>query len=577
MRNLIILISILFFSPISSNCLNAQVQITVDASSVIKRSIHKPCGAVLCWLTDSDIKRPRSRSMESALTEMNAGALRFPYGALSNNYLWTKNPENTNNGLEPCVAVINRAPANWSWATDKQGYFKKDLDFDEYVALCRNVGAEPVVCVNIMSHVYDKNDDITIDTLIYYAKEWVRYANITKGYGIKYWQLGNEQDHHNDIYPLDLFKVDYKKMAAAMHKIDSSIKTAPGLLQKWNNTMLDFCPEYVNFITCHQYLWFGGSETVAYDAWKDYGSNLIPNITKNQNYVLASSKPDLEIFITETGITGGKYPDPDVFNLYKGLILFEMQMEEILKPNVKYTFYWGTHSPWNGEFGDSPIATLFSNDNANENHLQADILSAINNNIQAKLIGKSSKDKVVTYSTLSENDSLMVIFALNKNESSKNIKITTENIAGLNKFEKWVFTGNSEFDTNVEFKLEMEGDFIGNVIETSLSPLSITVLRIKSSETETGNNSILIPNNKNTLKIYPNPASEKVTIKTNQLKGKTSLKLFNTMGIPVFTRSLNTSENDLYTFTVNRLSDGAYFVVVSDESGNSIKSKLIVK
>jgi alpha-L-arabinofuranosidase len=553
------------------------INFTVDAASVLKNSIHNPSGAVLCWLTDSDIERPRNRSMETALTEMKAGALRFPYGALSNNYIWTKNPENINNGLEPCVAVSSRAPANWSWATDEQGYFKKDLGFDEYVALCRKVGAEPVVCVNIMSHVYNNNDDITIDTLIYYAKEWVRYANITKGYGIKYWQLGNEQDHHSDIYPLESFKVDYKKMAAGMHEIDASIKTAPGLLQKWNNTMLSYCPEYVNFITCHQYLWFGGSETEAYDVWKNYGSNLIPNITKNKNYVHASSKPELEIFITETGITGGKYPDSDVFNLYKALILFEMQMEQISTPNVKYTFYWGTHLPWNGEFGDNPIATLFSNDNENENHLQADVLSAINNNIQAKLIGKSSKDKVVTYSTLSENDSLMVIFALNKNESSKNIKITTENIAGLNKFEKWVFAGESEFDTNVEFNLEEEGDFIGNVIETTLPPLSINVIRIKSGTTETGSNSIFIPNNKNSLKIYPNPASEKVTIKTNQLKGKTSLKLYNTIGKPVFVRSLNSFGNDSYTFSVEQLPRGAYFMVVSDESGNFNKSKLIVK
>jgi hypothetical protein len=70
----------------------------------------------------------------------------------------------------------------------------------------------------------------------------------------------------------------------------------------------------IDFITCHQYLWFEGSTTEGYDAWKNYGNDLIPNITKNLDYVYASSKPNLEIFVTETGVTGGKYPDPQVFN-----------------------------------------------------------------------------------------------------------------------------------------------------------------------------------------------------------------------------------------------------------------------
>ena len=50
---------------------------------------------------------------------------------------------------------------------------------------------------------------------------------------------------------------------------------------------------------------------------------------KQNQDILSSSNRNLEIFVTETGITGGRYPDPQVFNLYKGLILFEMQMEQI--------------------------------------------------------------------------------------------------------------------------------------------------------------------------------------------------------------------------------------------------------
>ncbi len=535
------------------------VDISVNGDYVYKEGIKNPCGAVLCWLTDSDIERPRNRSMETALSEMKAGSLRFPYGALSNNYIWTKDPQNISNGLEPCIAVPDHGPGYWEWAVDEEGYFKKDMDFDEYVALCRKVGAEPVVCVNIMSHVFKQNDDITIDTLIYYAKEWLRYANITKGYDIKYWQLGNEQDHHANIYPLNQFKVDYKRMATAMHEVDPNIKTSPGLLQNWNSEILNYCPDYVNFISCHQYLWFGGSETEAYSAWKDYGPDLVPHIKKNQD-ILSSSNRNLEIFVTETGITGGMYPDPQVFNLYKGLILFEMQMEQIITPNVRNTFYWGTHTPWNGEFGDGPMSTLFSNDDANENHMQADVLSAINTHIQEKYFGRITKSGIVTYTTVSANDSLVSVFVLNKNEAPKNLSFTTQNIGAFKNFEKWTFAGNSEFDSNVNFKQEFDGQVSGNLAETTLPPLSITIIKLELND-DGGTTSVKQSRLGNDIKLYPNPVKNRLNIECETDIGIKAIGTITSVSGKIIKQF---SASGLSVIDVSDLATGIYILNISD-------------
>jgi len=547
------------------------VEFTINVGTVSKTGIGNPAGAVVCWLTDSDIERPRNRSMETALSEMGAGALRFPYGALSNNYLWTKDPQNLVNGPEPCVAVPDRAPGNWDWAVDEKGFFKKDLGFDEYVALCRKIGAEPVVCVNIMSHVYKPDDEITIDTLIYYAREWVRYANITRGYGIKYWQLGNEQDHHSDIYPLGAFKADYKRMAMAMLEVDPAIKTAPGLLSKWNDEMLVYCPEYVDFITCHQYLWFGGSESEGYDAWKDYGKALIPHITNNQEYVRISSKPDLEIFITETGVTGGKYPDPQVFNLYKGLVLFEMQMEQIITPNVKHTFYWGTHTPWNGEDGDAPLATLFSNDETNENHMQADILSAINGNFQQNFIGKKSSSRIVTYSTISDNDSLMVVFALNKSSLPKNIRISTQNSGSFRDLEKWVFAGKSEYDDEAEFVLDSEGTVDEHSVETNLPPLSITILRLGLND-DGGNTSVNRQARSKEIKVYPNPVKGILNIEGAEAFEKNAALAITDMAGKICLKQNNFQASSI---NISTLKPGVYTMQIRD--GNKLYSSVFIR
>ena len=542
------------------------VDFSINTQNILKNSIYNPCGAVLCWLTDSDIERPRNRSMETALSKMRAGALRFPYGALSNNYIWTKNPDNTSNGLEPFVADPNRGPGHWEWAVDEQGFFKKDLDFDEYIELCRSIGAEPVVCVNIMSHVYNPNDDITIDTLIYYAKEWVRYANITKGYDIKHWQLGNEQDHHSDIYPLNEFKVHYKRMAEAMHAIDPNIKTAPGLLQNWNDHMLNYCPEYVNFITCHQYLWFGGNEYQGYDAWKNYGNQLIPHIKKNQDIVSRSANKNLEIFVTETGVTGGVYPDPQVFNLYKGLVLFEMQMEQIITPNVKHTFYWGTHTPWNGESGDSPIATLFSNDESNENHIQADVLAAINTHIQTKFVGKSTKHGITSYTTLSSNDSLMVVFALNKNRVPKRIKLGALNNDSIQNFETWAFAGTSEYDNDVSFKMLSRGKLDDSYLIADLPPLSISILRMKM-DGNGGSNSVEKERIKNKIKIFPNPVRDELNIEFTRVPGKdVVLTITNLSGQTCIKRRLQNNSK----INVSDLQAGLYLLSCQDRKGSYV-------
>ena len=81
-----------------------------------------------------------------------------------------------------------------TWAVNPtDGTFLKDLSFDEYVGICKRNGIEPLIVVNAQSYKYTGGP--SYETLKISALEWVRYANITKGYGIKYWQIGNEVEH----------------------------------------------------------------------------------------------------------------------------------------------------------------------------------------------------------------------------------------------------------------------------------------------------------------------------------------------------------------------------------------------
>jgi len=84
------------------------------------------------------------------------------------------------------------------------------------------------------------------------------------------------------------------------------------------------------------------------------------------------------------------------------------------------------------------------------------------------------------------------------------------------------------------------------------------------------------PNNLNTLKVYPNPASTHITIdygNFNAMSGYT-LTIVNSIGQTVFTTPINqqTSYIDLSTWTGN----GIYFVQLIDPQNNTIENRKIV-
>lgn len=88
---------------------------------------------------------------------------------------------------------------------------------DEFVALCHLLGAEPMVNVKL----YHSNPED--------AAKVVRYANITKGYGIKYWGIGNEPNlfatnRKLSGYDTLRYNEEWRAFALAMEAVDPTIQ-----------------------------------------------------------------------------------------------------------------------------------------------------------------------------------------------------------------------------------------------------------------------------------------------------------------------------------------------------------------
>ena len=127
------------------------VNVSVDAAQTV-RTIDRRHFGVNAAVWDAVFDTTTTISL---LTEMGDQSLRFPGGSLSDDYHWQSNTTGSN---------------TWQWATS----------FDHFAHVATTVVAQVFVTANYGSGTATE------------AADWVRYANLTKGYGFRYWEVGNE-------------------------------------------------------------------------------------------------------------------------------------------------------------------------------------------------------------------------------------------------------------------------------------------------------------------------------------------------------------------------------------------------
>ena len=90
-----------------------------------------------------------------------------------------------------------------------------DFDFESFMSWCQNIGAQPLITVNFGSGTPEE------------AAAWVSYANTTRGYGIKYWEIGNEMHGPWELggpVNADDYATRFMQFSEAMKAADPGIK-----------------------------------------------------------------------------------------------------------------------------------------------------------------------------------------------------------------------------------------------------------------------------------------------------------------------------------------------------------------
>ncbi len=224
----------------------------------------------------------------SLLGKLGVGMMRYPGGSYGDGFHWQTN------------------------TMDAGGYVAPGTDFDSFMGTVKAAGSQAILIANYGTGTPQE------------AADWVRYANVTKGYHDQYWEIGNELygngyygadwelDNHASKSPTT-YATNVVQYAQAMKAVDPTIKVgavltlpgnwpdgavASGDSKDWNQTVLPIVAPYVDFVIVHYY----PSATKAADVLQ--GTNVLPGelaqLRQEINSYGGQYGPNIGVALTET-------------------------------------------------------------------------------------------------------------------------------------------------------------------------------------------------------------------------------------------------------------------------------------
>ena len=199
--------------------------------------------------------RGMRRDVIDNLKKIGPALLRWPGGNFAGEYRWE-------DGLLP---VDMRACLQSNTEIETQpythGFDNHEIDTDDFVALCREVGAEPMITINAAWNTPEEN------------AAWVEYCNgsadsrygrlrAEKGhkepYNVKYWALGNEMGHGHMAGPStpEQYEILAREQSNAMLAVTPDLHLfSSGIYprQDWVDKVANKLADKAGYVSLHYY------------------------------------------------------------------------------------------------------------------------------------------------------------------------------------------------------------------------------------------------------------------------------------------------------------------------------------
>lgn len=482
-------------------------RITVDASMVLNDTRRRQIGVNTCFFTDDDKSYLRSpkRPFAEAMKELRPRYLRYPGGWKSDVVLWSVPPYTHS---QPTLARPHAAsfPANDRTLVNPDGSWRIDpYDFDEFMATCRAVGAEPVVvvCYNAYrwSLDFDETPHPTRRQIIDTAVAWVRYANKVKGYDVKYWEIGNEswlpmeENGKTSVITPEVYAEDLVEISRRMKEVDPTILIGANAREPddWMK-ILNTAAAHIDFLVVHPYPFYG---------WKGYDTYLHQD--PDALYGIRSAKEAIEsneiagrrrVKIMATEFAAGTFGEWDRSgaDVARGVMTVDILGQLLQDPDCYMALFWNTVNIYEG---DGSVFNALMRDNSLSavglaltvwsRFLEDDMVKATLER-RGSEAGEPSPSMVRCYASKTEGKVLNVIL-VNKEIRPTPIQLTLCHVHPADRRgDKWVYRGTSPTDKNPTWGNVGWVKATGDTLTATLDPVSVTVF---------------------SLALEPNPGSEK--------------------------------------------------------------------
>jgi alpha-L-arabinofuranosidase len=482
MKNLVPLLMLIFFG--SAYQANAQQAVTVDVANVVNDVSQKPIGINMNYLMDGSYLNPAISTTQS-IKNMGVKFMRFPGGEKADNYLWSippftaPNPHFARTGSCEWPSNDTRF-ANSDYSTVKPS----GLDFDEFMTMCQSAGGTPLIVV-AYDGMYKPATCGTKPTkaqLIQTAVEWVRYANITKHYNIKYWMIGNESwksCDYNGCATAAQYRDDIIQFAQQMKAVDPTIKIiANGETSSWWSTVLPTASPYIDYLGLSNYpIW---QYTGGYSHYQNNTNNFMGVVNTAVNainsYAQAADRARIKIISTEYNSMDWQGSWADANDLGHALASFEMLGEHLKHPRVEAALLWNTRWVNNATKANDLYDAIDKNGNLEAN---GKAFSIWGKNLKTKMVAVNSTTYLRNYASYDPIRKELSIFIVNKASGSQTINLDVRNYMQSASFEQWKFAGSGPSDLNPSLTRVSYSSMTSPKKTITVPGVSITLVKFK--------------------------------------------------------------------------------------------------
>lgn len=440
----------------------------------------------------SHISEGTTAATASALKSMGMKMLRYPGGEKSDNYLWSSSPYDRAKPEVLLTGNCNFPSGDTRFVESDTKTCKKEvLDFDEFITMCRQVGAEPMIVCAYDAAYFGGSEAASNpcgtkpskQQLIENAKQWVLYANKTKNYNIKYWCIGNESWNdclYNGCVSANQYAIDIVEFTNAMRSIDPTIKIiANGRGTEWWQTLLQNAAasnaiDYLG-VSCYPvYRYTGG-----YDYYRSNNFNLKSEVETAVaaiiNYASPLSKERIKVMATEFNAIDFSDEWVNTNDVGHALVTADILGQCLKFDKVESMLFWNTRWITNVTIPEHVYDALNKNSTVNANGL---MLSVWGNNTLSSMVSASEDGPIKTYAFYDKLSAKLNIILINKDNVSQPVNVSVAGFTSGASLARWEYSGGNTADTHPTYVRKDSSKLSVYPYNATLAPNSVTVLKL---------------------------------------------------------------------------------------------------